>query len=587
MSYLDDVLADSPLALWPLQSLVPPTFPIPNFALIDVANARNGTLFPAGTQSDGFLTQGLPGPILTDSPSYGTSGKPLAFVPNPGSPDPVLDLRGAQTWECWAIKGNLSGGTSGGSGTETAFNRGGDASTSYLSYGQRSTGNFADNAYWVMSWNSDTIGRNLISCPLVDGWHHLVVTYDGIDTMEMYVDSWLVARDDTCPPAPTFVQQISWRLGYMSNFAFGAVNISPGLAWMALYDYVLPLDRIISHNVTALGVRAANPCGLTPLEVSCPAETGEVGAVYSSFLDTFGGTPPYTYEIISGALPDGLTLNPTTGEIAGVPTVAGPFTFEARVTDADLNTAETPGGGCEIVIDETPPVPQPPIGPAIETCPENEPANAEELLRVQRVLDFTQAIHRNVQLQITSFAPLTLYGYSMEWVPVSVSELTEQRNAYVASWQFAEYGHLFYAYVAHISTEDLELEVIVDVGTGATSTDLYTIPNTGGTFRKDWVILRARKGKLFDITFRCDEEFQIIPAQSVLFGKEFKEGSYRQTHVLWGPDIILAIWSHLQVASARGVEQDSQFATRFQSYPSFWSTAHRRRGNSTTTIHYY
>src|SRR5688572_30275808 len=114
----------------------------------------------------------------------------------------------------------------------------------------------------------------------------------------------------------------------------------------------------------------------------------------------------------------------------------------------------------------------------------------------------------------------------MEWVPVSVSQLTEQRNAYGASWQFAEYGHLFYCYISHISNADLTLEITVDVGTAATTTDTYVIPHSNGTFRKDWVVLRARKGKLFDLTISGTTEFQIVPSQCVLFGKEFKEGSY-------------------------------------------------------------
>lgn len=47
-----------------------------------------------------------------------------------------------------------------------------------------------------------------------------------------------------------------------------------------------------------------------------------------------GGTPPYTYAVTAGALPPGLTLNPATGELSGLPTVAGPYSFSITVTDS-------------------------------------------------------------------------------------------------------------------------------------------------------------------------------------------------------------------------------------------------------------
>lgn len=169
--------------------------------------------------------------------------------------------------------------------------------------------------------------------------------------------------------------------------------------------------------------------------------------------------------------------------------------------------------------------PAPPVSPTIETCPENEAANLGDIQRVQRVLDFTQNIQRNLQHKISSTAPLILYGYSFEWVPVSVSELTEQRNAYAASFQFAEWGHFFQAYIAYISTQDLTWNITVD-GVGP---DAYLLPSTGGSFVKQWIILRARKGKLFDWSFSSAAEFQIIPSQSVLLAKEFKtQGAYQQ-----------------------------------------------------------
>lgn len=51
---------------------------------------------------------------------------------------------------------------------------------------------------------------------------------------------------------------------------------------------------------------------------------------YSSTLIAEGNPAP-TFEVTSGKLPDGLVLNPITGEISGVPTTLGDFTFGIQV----------------------------------------------------------------------------------------------------------------------------------------------------------------------------------------------------------------------------------------------------------------
>lgn len=43
-----------------------------------------------------------------------------------------------------------------------------------------------------------------------------------------------------------------------------------------------------------------------------------------------GGTPGYTWTLLSGALPPGLSLSPSPGRINGTPTAAGAFSFRVR-----------------------------------------------------------------------------------------------------------------------------------------------------------------------------------------------------------------------------------------------------------------
>lgn len=88
-----------------------------------------------------------------------------------------------------------------------------------------------------------------------------------------------------------------------------------------------------------------------PLTLACgSATTGQVGVPYSSSLVATGGVPPYTFSIISGALPPGLTLNSSTGAITGTPTTPGTFTFVTQVTDSTGATATTGEAGCTITI---------------------------------------------------------------------------------------------------------------------------------------------------------------------------------------------------------------------------------------------
>lgn len=67
--------------------------------------------------------------------------------------------------------------------------------------------------------------------------------------------------------------------------------------------------------------------------------SGSMGAAYSETIQLIGGTPPFQWSIyngggVGGTVPDGLTLNTSTGAISGTPTGGGTWYFKAAVTDA-------------------------------------------------------------------------------------------------------------------------------------------------------------------------------------------------------------------------------------------------------------
>jgi hypothetical protein len=75
------------------------------------------------------------------------------------------------------------------------------------------------------------------------------------------------------------------------------------------------------------------------LQLSIPAPSAFLGTGYASSVGATGGVAPYTYAIIGGTLPPGLTLNTGTGAITGFPNTVGSFTFTAQVTDSSAPPA--------------------------------------------------------------------------------------------------------------------------------------------------------------------------------------------------------------------------------------------------------
>lgn len=76
---------------------------------------------------------------------------------------------------------------------------------------------------------------------------------------------------------------------------------------------------------------------LTILTTSLPS--GRQNNSYNAMLAATGGITPYTWSIISGSLPSGLSLNSSTGAITGTATGGGTSNFTVKVTDSETPPA--------------------------------------------------------------------------------------------------------------------------------------------------------------------------------------------------------------------------------------------------------
>lgn len=106
------------------------------------------------------------------------------------------------------------------------------------------------------------------------------------------------------------------------------------------YTFTMRVSDYDGQQATQqFSLTVAPPLQITP--TTLPA--GTVGVPYSHNLPAQGGTPPYTWSLItSNELPPGFTLDTTAPDynnvLTGTPTQAGTFSFPMQVSDSQDNT---------------------------------------------------------------------------------------------------------------------------------------------------------------------------------------------------------------------------------------------------------
>ncbi len=96
-------------------------------------------------------------------------------------------------------------------------------------------------------------------------------------------------------------------------------------------------DSTLSALKASLLTRTQQQLGLAILPKST-LPNGSVGTPFSFPMKTWGGKAPFSWTVTSGQLPPGLTLNPSSGVIQGVPNKSGTYQFSVRITDSVVAT---------------------------------------------------------------------------------------------------------------------------------------------------------------------------------------------------------------------------------------------------------
>src|SRR5688572_14347512 len=120
--------------------------------------------------------------------------------------------------------------------------------------------------------------------------------------------------------------------GLSFNTQSGAITGTPGNVGTSPHTFTLVDSSIPPQTIeTSLSLTIKPPLSITTNSLP----PGNIGAVYGQPVQTVGGFGPLTFSIVpaTGTLPQGLSLDPNTGVIAGTATATGNSSFTVRVAD--------------------------------------------------------------------------------------------------------------------------------------------------------------------------------------------------------------------------------------------------------------
>lgn len=118
------------------------------------------------------------------------------------------------------------------------------------------------------------------------------------------------------------------------------------------YTFTAQATDSASHTASQAFSITVDAAGSLSIVSTSPLAGGTINVAYSVPLVASGGVPSYTWSLLSGTLPSGLSLDPT-GNITGTPLAAGTSTFTLQVTDSTAGTPLTASATFSLTISTT------------------------------------------------------------------------------------------------------------------------------------------------------------------------------------------------------------------------------------------
>ena len=149
-------------------------------------------------------------------------------------------------------------------------------------------------------------------------------------------------------------------IGGAGSYAFTATGVPAGLSLSGagLLSGTVKTNGAytLAVTVSSSGVSVSGSVGVTfavpkPLAISSAVlPDATVNVLYAKSFAATGGLPPYTWSVISGTLPQGLSMN-AAGSVSGTATTPGPGSFGIQVADSAGATASA---SASITVDPAP-----------------------------------------------------------------------------------------------------------------------------------------------------------------------------------------------------------------------------------------